>query len=199
MRRYVNKVNQQHLFALVTNLLTLIFIVMAELNQSPGNAGGKRTTQKMAVRVDLTAMVDLAFLLITFFMLTTSLTKSKAMDVVMPADGSPGPVSEKTTMSICLGAKNRAVFFLGMAGKPLTEPKISAYGAEIRRAIVEMRKQVYASTGKSMMVLIKPDEHSIYQNLVEALDEVNITKVPSYAIAKVTADDANILKQKGIY
>jgi biopolymer transport protein ExbD len=171
---------------------------MAELNQSSGKTGG-RHTKRMPVRVDLTAMVDLAFLLITFFMLTTSLTKSKAMDVVMPADGPPGPVSEKTTMSICLGTKNKAVFFLGMAGKPLTEPKTSGYGVEIRKAIVEMSKQVYASTGKRMMVLIKPGEHSIYQDLVDALDEVNITKVPSYAIAKVTQEDANILKQKGIY
>src|SRR3569832_1507640 len=105
---------------------------MAELNQSTGKTGGRSALKRMPVRVDLTAMVDLAFLLITFFMLTTSLTKPKALDVVMPAGGPEGPVGESSTMSICLGAKNKAVFFLGMAGKPLTEPQTSNYGHDIR-------------------------------------------------------------------
>jgi len=172
---------------------------MAELNQSTGKTGGKNTLKRMPVRVDLTAMVDLAFLLITFFMLTTSLTKPKAMNVVMPADGPPGAVGESTTMSICLGTKNKAVFFLGMAAKPLTAPTVTKYGTDLRKAIVDMSKQVYASTGKPLMVLIKPNEHSRYENLVDALDEMNITKVRSYAIAKLTAEDTNILKQQGIY
>ncbi|MES2111402.1 MAG: biopolymer transporter ExbD [Bacteroidota bacterium] len=172
---------------------------MAELNLSTGKTGGRSALKRMHVRVDLTAMVDLAFLLITFFMLTTSLTKPKAMDVVMPADGPPGDVFETSTMSICLGAKNKAVFYLGIPGKPLTEPKLSGYGQEIRKAIVDMSKQVYASTGRPMMVLIKPGEHSRYSDLVDALDEMNINKIQSYAIAKITPEDVTTLKQKGIY
>jgi hypothetical protein len=50
-----------------------------------------------------------------------------------------------------------------------------------------------------MMVIIKPAEHSVYENLVDALDEVNITKVPSYAIAAISAKDIDLLKEKGIY
>ena len=171
---------------------------MAELAQSSGKSGGKRV-KRMPVRVDLTAMVDLAFLLITFFMLTTSFQKPRKMDVVMPAGGPPGAVSDKTTMTICLGTKNQAVYYLGMADKPLTVPKLTGYGTQIRAAIVEMTKQVYASTGKTMMVLIKPAEHSVYENLVDALDEINITKVPSYAIATISAKDIAMLKEKGIY
>jgi biopolymer transport protein ExbD len=172
---------------------------MAELAQSSGKSGGKRAVKRMPVRVDLTAMVDLAFLLITFFMLTTSLQKPRKMEVFMPADGPPGPVSEKTTMTICLGTKNQAMYYLGMADKPLTTPKLTGYGIGIRTAIVEMSKQVLASTGKSMMVLIKPAEHSVYENLVDALDEINITRVPSYAIAAISAKDIDMLKEKGIY
>ena len=171
---------------------------MAELAQSSGKSGGKHV-KRIPVRVDLTAMVDLAFLLITFFMLTTSFQKPRKMEVVMPAAGPPGAVSDKTTMTICLGAKNQAVYYLGMAGKPLTTPKLTGYGIGIRTAIVEMSKQVLASTGKSMMILIKPAEHSVYENLVDALDEINITKVPSYAIATISAKDIDMLKEKGIY
>jgi len=172
---------------------------MAELNSSPGKSGGKRSTRKMPVRVDLTAMVDLAFLLITFFMLTTSLTKPRIMPIVMPAAGPPGGVPESSTMTICLGKNNQALWFLGMAEKPLTTPKLIAYGKDMRMAITETGKKVFASTGKGLMVLIKPTDHSIYDNLVSALDEINITHVPSYAIAKISPQDIDLLKSKGIY
>ena len=172
---------------------------MAELNPSPGKSGGKRSTRQMPIRVDLTAMVDLAFLLITFFMLTTSLTKPRIMPVVMPVCARDVPVGESSTMTICLGKNNQALYFLGMADHPLTTPKLVQYGKEMRSAILETGKQVLASTGKGLMVLIKPTDHSMYANLVDALDEINITAVPSYAIAKVLPVDIDLLKQKGIY
>jgi biopolymer transport protein ExbD len=171
---------------------------MAELNSSPAKSGGKRVSRKMPVRVDLTAMVDLAFLLITFFMLTTSLIKPRVMPVVMPSDGPPGAVSEKTTMTILLGKNNHALWYLGMADKPLTTPKLIGYGKDMRSAIVETGKQVFASTRKPLMVIIKPNEHSIYDNLVTVLDEMDIIKVPTYAIAAIQPKDTELLKQKGI-
>jgi len=171
---------------------------MAELNQSSGKTGG-RHTKKMPVRVDLTAMVDLAFLLITFFMLTTSLQKPRRMEVNMPVDAPPQPYAENTTMSICLGAKNKAVFYLGMPEKPVTTPQIVNYGKDVRTAIFDMTQRVFAKTGKKMSLIIKPAEHSRYENLVDVLDEANITKVSSYAIAKITPSDVNLLKEKGIY
>ena len=170
---------------------------MAELNQSSGKNNG-RHTQKMPVRVDLTAMVDLAFLLITFFMLTTSLQKPRRMELNMPVDAPPQPYAENTTMSICLGAKNKAVYYLGMPEKPVTTPQVVNYGKDVRIAILDMTKRVFAKTGKTMSLIIKPAEHSKYENLVDVLDEANITKVPSYAIAKITASDVNFLKEKGI-
>jgi len=184
---------------LVTNYLTLIFTIMAELNQSTAKAGGRHLTKRMPLRVDLTAMVDLAFLLITFFMLTTSLQKPRRMQVNMPADAPPQPYAENTTMSICLGAKNKAVYYLGMPEKPITTPKLISYGKDVRTAILDMSKQVFGKTGKAMSLIIKPAEHSVYENLVDVLDEANITKVPSYTIAKITNNDIDFLKAKGIY
>lgn len=172
---------------------------MAELNQSTGKTGGRSAVKRMPVRVDLTAMVDLAFLLITFFMLTTSLQKPRKMEVNMPADAPPQPYSENTTLSICLGAQNKAIYYLGMPEKPLTPPAVIEYGKNMRAAILNMMRQVAKTTGKPMALIIKPDEHSKYENLVDALDEANITKVSTYAISKITNNDIDFLKQKGLY
>jgi biopolymer transport protein ExbD len=172
---------------------------MAELNVPTGKKGRSSKSGKLPVKVDLTAMVDLAFLLITFFMLTTSLAKPRVMPLVMPADAPPGPVSDKCTMTIDLGKNNKVLWYMGMADKPLSTPKVIGYGKELQNAIAEQGKQVLASTGKGLIVLIKPADHSVYANLVDALDIVNILNVPTYTIAAVLPKDAELLKQSGIY
>jgi biopolymer transport protein ExbD len=172
---------------------------MAELNLSSGKSGAKHLVKKMPVHVDLTAMVDLAFLLITFFMLATSLAKPRIMPVVMPADGPPGPVSEKQTINFCLGKNNKVGWYQGMADKPLTMPKLIGYGRDMQAVVLQMAKKVYMSTGKSLIVLVKPAAHSVYNNLVTTLDELNIDKVPTYAIAKISTKEIDLLKQNGVY
>jgi biopolymer transport protein ExbD len=172
---------------------------MAELNSSPAKSVNKPAPKRVPLRVDLTAMVDLAFLLITFFMLTTSLMKQKAMPLAMPADGPPGPVPETRTMTICLGKNNQALWYIGMADKPLTTPKIVRYGKDLQTTILENGKQIARTSGKEMIVLVKPSVHSVYENLVETIDELNIANVSTYAIAAVLPKDADLLKAKGIY
>ncbi|SDT40643.1 outer membrane transport energization protein ExbD [Mucilaginibacter mallensis] len=171
---------------------------MAELNLSSGKSGGRQTS-KLPVRVDLTALVDLAFLLITFFMLTTTLARSRAMSLVMPDKCAGGmAVPESSTMTICLG-KGQAMWYLGMADKPVIAPKVTAYGNDLNKAILELRKQVKATSGRDMMVIIKPSAHSVYNNLVSTIDELNITQTNRYAIVDIAAKDIALLKQKGIY
>jgi biopolymer transport protein ExbD len=172
---------------------------MAELNLSSGKQGGKHSIKRMPIGVDLTAMVDLAFLLITFFMLTTTLAKPRVMPVIMPDTGPQGPVPETRTMTLCLGKQNTLVWYLGMPDKPLTSPRQISYGKDLRTVLTETSEKIFKTSGKGMIVLVKPSVHSVYDNLVETLDELNITNVPTYAIAKITPADIDILKQKGIY
>lgn len=172
---------------------------MAELNPSPGKSGGKRSRKRMPLNVDLTAMVDLAFLLITFFMLTTVLSKPMVMPVAMPVKGPDGAVPETRTMTICLGKSNHVLYYLGLADRPLIAPTLTSSGDGIRHAIIQTGKHVLATTGKDLIVVLKPSDHSVYANLVDALDELNITQVPTYAITQIAPKDIEILKQKGIY
>lgn len=182
---------------------------MAELDTSGGGKkkGGKVRSKKQSTRVDLTAMVDLAFLLITFFMLTTTLAKPQAMDLAMPdkekQDQQELTIADNRTMTILLGADNRLEWYMGLVDKPLTPPQVDNYGRNgIRKALVENAKKVIAATGdpsKGLIVLIKPSDQSNYRNFVDILDEMKVSNIDRYAIVEISDPDIALLKRDGIY
>jgi biopolymer transport protein ExbD len=176
---------------------------MAELDTSSGGGkGGKVRSKKASTRVDLTAMVDLAFLLITFFIMTTTLSKPKAMDVTMPDKDEKTkqelPVAASRSMTLLLGSNDKLEWFLGEPGK--TPPETISYGKDgLRKVLIEKGKEVQQKFGNYMVVLIKPSDKSNYKNLVDALDEMKITNVQSYAIIDITPAELGLLKRDGNY
>lgn len=185
---------------------------MAELNTGDGGGkkGGKVRSKKQNSKVDLTAMVDLAFLLITFFMLTTSLSKPQSMDLGLPdkeTDDKPPvdiKVDQRRTMTVILGDNDKIKWFHGLieAPEPNGKPQDVGYGKEgIRQVLLPRVKSIPEVTGdkdKGMIVIIKPTKKSTYKNLVDILDEMAICKVPTYAIVndfspeeKKLADELN--------
>lgn len=169
---------------------------MAELNT--GDGGGKKDkkvrSKKQNSKVDLTAMVDLAFLLITFFMLTTTLSKPQSMNLGLPDKDDPNDkqknikVDENRTMTILLGDNDKLVRYVGLLATPVAggAPKEFVYGKEgIRKELLSRKASVLKYTGsakKGMIVIIKPGKKSNYRNLVDILDEMAIVDVPTYAI-----------------
>jgi biopolymer transport protein ExbD len=170
---------------------------MAELNTGDGGGGKKGSkkvrSKKQNSKVDLTAMVDLAFLLITFFMLTTTLSKPQSMSLGLPDknDSIKTPdvkVDENRTMTILLGDNNKLVRYVGLLATPVKggAPKDFEYGKDgIRKELLSRKAAVLQYTGtkeKGMIVIIKPSKKSNYRNLVDVLDEMAIVGVPTYAI-----------------
>ena len=88
---------------------------MATLNESQSGKAVKGRTKKPAPRVDLTAMVDLMFLLTTFFMLTTTLGQLNAADVAKPDKTGEvtEPYPESRTMTLLLGKNDKTVSYMG--------------------------------------------------------------------------------------
>ncbi|MBP9792971.1 MAG: biopolymer transporter ExbD [Flavobacterium sp.] len=179
---------------------------MAELNTDGGGdkKGGKVRSKKSNSKVDLTAMVDLAFLLITFFMLTTSLSKPQSMNLGMP-DKKDKPedkeedieVADNRTMTILLGENNKVKWYMGQFIAPLEGPKDSSYGKEgIRNEILSKMKSVPEATGdpkKGLIVILKLDKKTNYKNMVDILDEMAIAKVPTYAIVDLSPEEKALL------
>jgi biopolymer transport protein ExbD len=186
---------------------------MAELNT--GDSGGgkdkKVRSKKQNSKVDLTAMVDLAFLLITFFMLTTTLSKPQSMNLGLPdkdddPTAKPIKVDENRTMTIMLGANNKLVRYVGLLATPVAggAPKDFTYGKEgIRAELISRKASVLAySTAKGkpkngMIVIIKPSKKCNYRNLVDILDEMAIVDVPTYAIVNdFSPEETKLLEGK---
>jgi len=178
---------------------------MAELNtggDGGGKKGGKVRSKKQNASVDLTAMVDLAFLLITFFMLTTSLSKPQSMSLGLPdKDEDPTKnkdvkVDENRTMTILIGDNNKVKYYMGIMNTPMT-PKDIAFGKEgIRKEILKRKQSVVEYTGnkdKGLIVIIKPSKKSNYRNLVDILDEMAIADVPTYAIVDISPEEVKVL------
>jgi biopolymer transport protein ExbD len=178
---------------------------MAELNTGDGGKKGKGKvrSKKSNSKVDLTAMVDLAFLLITFFMLTTSLSKPQSMDLGMPdktkTEEDKTLIPDNRSMTILLGENNKLMWYMGQFATPLEGPKDATYGkAGIRQAILEKSKAAVAFTGDpklGLIVLIKAAKKSNYKNLVDMLDEMAITKVPTYAISDISPAEVALLEK----
>jgi biopolymer transport protein ExbD len=185
---------------------------MAELNT--GDGGGKKSgkvrSKKANSKVDLTAMVDLAFLLITFFMLTTSLNKPQSMDLGMPDKPKKDEikedilVDERRTMTIILGENNKVMNYMGLIESPIEAPKVVAYGREgIRKDLLKRVVSVPAVVGpdsagkpRGLIVIIKPGKKSTYKNLVDILDEMAICKIQTYAIVGITPAEVALLEKK---
>ena len=184
---------------------------MAELQGGDdGHKGKKRggvRAKKMSTRIDMTPMVDLGFLLVTFFILTTTMSKPKAMQVVMPDKKEKNPenqtkirASEVTTF--LLGSNDRIFYYNGDTSAPKIEV---TYFSKVRKFIIDRNKEVLelqqrmgwkaktAAEYNGVYVLIKPNDESKYENLVNFLDEMKITKIKSYAIIDATIEELAML------
>ncbi|MCF6133346.1 ExbD/TolR family protein [Flavobacterium wongokense] len=183
---------------------------MAELNtgDSGKGKGGKVRSKKSNAKVDLTAMVDLAFLLITFFMLTTSLSKPQSMDLGLP-DKEDDPtknkdikVDQRRTMTILMGDNDKIKWYHGLleTPEPNGKPTDAVYGRNgLRKEILKRVTSVPQVTGdkeKGLIVIIKPSKKSTYRNLVDVLDEMAICKVPTYAIVNdITPEEMKLVDE----
>lgn len=182
-----------------------------EVADKGGKKGpGVKKGKKLSTRVDLTPMVDLGFLLITFFMLTTTLNKPKTMEINMPYKDEIIPeedetkIKESTALTVLLSKKHRIYYYEGMATDPETPPDVKVTGFKPEKGIrdviinkmkaVEDLKRAGQLTAKDKTtILIKPDTTSTYEDLVNILDEMAINDVRVYAIVDITDVDREFI------
>lgn len=172
---------------------------MAELDTSQGgkHGKGKKKGKKMSTRVDLTPMVDLGFLLVTFFMLTTTFSKPQTMEINLPVKPKGGDVEEASqgvkaseSLTILLGSENKVFYYQGV-GDANADVKASNFSKDGIRTVLQEKNR----TVKNLIVLIKASDEATYKNMVDALDEMNICGIKRYALVDITPTDLDLIKK----
>ena len=183
---------------------------MAQMDTSDSGGGkhkGGVRSKKMSTRVDLTPMVDLAFLLITFFMLTTTLNKPKAMQLNMPKKvekEEKQEIGECQVMNILIDTLDQVWYYEGLQVAGLQKTDFSG-DAGIRKQILKMIKKVpnecpltSKGTKRDAIVLIKMMKGARYKNMVDILDEMDITGCKIYAIQEPDPIEVEAVENGGV-
>ena len=182
---------------------------------------GVKKSKKLSTRVDLTPMVDLGFLLITFFIFTTTMSQPTAMKLNLPKDTEkPEEQNEAKAsgaLTIMLGKDNHIYYYEGELLPDGSNFKSASFSGDnsIRDIIINKKKDVMANhvhttscqeiwaknnnnqsscLDKDLVVVIKPTEESTYKNVVDILDEMTINVVKRYALVDISEGEQALVK-----
>lgn len=172
----------------------------------------KIRSKKLNPKVDLTAMISVSFLLIIFFMVTKELARPQAIDLGLPNNSCGGYIDicgkpdENRIITLLLDEDNKVISYSGLLEIPIEKPKRLDYGKDgIRKELIAMNKRIlkyistksYKRSNLGAIVIIKPSKKSNYGNLVDILDEMAITEIPTYAIINdITPEEQKLLNSK---
>ncbi len=163
-----------------------------EVKDNGGKKGpGVKKSKKQSTKVDLTPMVDLGFLLITFFIFTTTMSQPTSMNLNMPKDSQTQDddtkVKESGSLTLMLGKGNIIYYYYG---SDPTTMQTTGY-KDVRNIILEKKRKTPAD---DLFIIIKPDKDASYKNAVDVLDEMNINDINKYAMVDPTADEYNLIQ-----
>jgi len=182
---------------------------MAQIENTASVRKGKSFShnKKQVIRIDMTPMVDLGFLLITFFVFTTTMSTPKATDLFMSKDDTthPQPLPNSLVLSLLLDNNNKVYYYNGdfkeaVNANKIYETNYSTYGG-IGKIIRQKQKDIdasgkFADGRKGLMLLIKPTSGSVYKNVIDALDEAVINDVRKYAIVEPANEEIVYIKNR---
>ena len=171
---------------------------MAEMDTSSGGGHkkgpGVKKGKKLSTRVDLTPMVDLGFLLITFFIFTTTMSQPTAMKLFLPKDTEKPEEQNKVkasgALTIMLG-KNDGVYYYEGELLPDGSNFKSSNFKDIRTEIINKKK---STNPQDFVVVIKPGPEATYKNTVDILDEMTINDVKRYAMVDIFDTEIQLMK-----
>lgn len=165
---------------------------MAEIIDNKKQIKGKRLTIK-STKVDLTPMVDLGFLLITFFVFTTTMSTTNAMAMVSPKEETKvtDDICESCVITVLPAANNKLYYYEGSERNAVY--KTISYNADGLRTLLISKKNRVAVMKRNAVLIIKPGASSTFKNLINIIDESNICMYKKYYLDKAsTADERNI-------
>jgi biopolymer transport protein ExbD len=150
---------------------------------------GFGSQRKKELKIDMTPMVDLGFLLISFFVITTELSEPKAMDLIVPKKGPLMPIKYSTAVTFLPAADNKLYYYFGDWKQAISQNEvfqISYQLNDIGKIITDRKNYLIKNKiePEQLFVMIKPGNRANYKNVVDLLDEMIILAVSRYALLK---------------
>ena len=175
---------------------------MAEINTSIDSkkiSPFRKARHLHSTRVDLTPMVDLGFLLITFFVFTTSMSQPTAMNLIEPKNGEDMLVKQSGTMTIILSKNHQMYFYNGILDEQFAANQIKKISFQDIRSQIAGKKNTTPIS--DLMFIIKSDSTSTFGDHVDLLDEMTICNIPAghYSQIDITGTESDILKSTESY
>jgi biopolymer transport protein ExbD len=159
---------------------------MAQIQLQPAPTGKTRSVRRPHIRIDMTPMVDLGFLLITFFIFTSSMSESKATDLYLTAgEDKTSKIGESTALTVLLTGNDSIYYYEGKWEDAVRNKELQLSSYDVAKGIgntIRNKQKVLGEKSADLMLLIKPTQKSSYNNLMNVLDEVLINNVKRYAI-----------------
>lgn len=164
---------------------------MASIDSGGGDSGhkkgpGVKKAKKLSTRVDMTPLVDLGFLLITFFIFTTTMSTPSTLDLFMPKDTDKpeeqNKAKESGALTIMMGKDDHIYYYEGKLAEDASN-FISSNFKEIRNVIIKKKR---STPIEDLVIVLKPNEEATYKNTVDMLDEMTINEIKRFALVDIS-------------
>ena len=207
---------------------------MAQVPEGGGGGGGrheKKRAKKGNTHIDMTPMVDLAFLLLTFFILTTTMYKPSTLQMTYPVPPPPDaekppPTELSNAVTLLLTKKDQIFYYFGEfhtptdgSGKPPTTLSQTDF-SQVQKLLVERNKETVAQlnalakefnerkiteeeykakrsaikgTKENLKAIIKTDPDAKYRNMIDMVDEMDISGIGAYGVLDSLKRDEQVL------
>ncbi len=138
--------------------------------------------RRLGVRLDMTPMVDVAFLLLTFFMLTTTMNRPQTMEINLPPEKTTVEVAQSNLLT--LRVKDDGAIFWNIAN----DPPVKVEYKELRKLMLQQM-----AANPKLITLIKVDRKGKYHMMVDIMDEMNLANIQRFSLAPMLDADKAIL------
>lgn len=151
----------------------------------------------------MTAMVDVAFLLLTFFVLTATISEPNFMSLMLPpTDGESNKIIQDKIMTIILDEGDEVLYYTGIedivvkptdfsySGIRLTIMRHLAGDGSMPLCIDVDNQGIESGRCWDPIFVVKAKSKSRYRNLVDVLDEIKLADAPKYALDEYTSEDS---------
>jgi len=136
--------------------------------------------RRLGVRIDMTPMVDVAFLLLIFFMVTTVFRTPQALEINLPPKDVQIPIAQNHILFIKVLAGDRMFWNMG-------DDKSKPAGLTMAQ-LPPVIKSHHTADDK-LVVVIKVDKEAAFHNMVDIIDELDLAKMSRFSMAPMTDDE----------